>query len=216
MGDSIGPKGRPVLATSFREEAAAALPVLRRLTREQEAQLVLDRKLLLVAVCALNHWSAEEIVAAYQITRAECVKPDLRACANGLGRRALQAIWLPQRNQAEALGLSPQIGGDVAAMWADSPVLWVNGLLDARTLHSDPSETSNSFKVCGDFHESRSYDATVSYHARWLPSRRSPETRAVVSRNCFSSRSNRTATKSSSRRQGEGPLQPGTANASPR
>ncbi|AVA36026.1 helix-turn-helix domain-containing protein [Cupriavidus metallidurans] len=56
------------------QEAAAALPVLRRLTREQEAQLVLDRKLLLVAVCALNHWSAEEIVAAYQITRAECVE----------------------------------------------------------------------------------------------------------------------------------------------
>ena len=89
MGDSIGPKGRPVLATSFREEAAAALPVLRRLTREQEAQHVLDRKLLLVAVCALNHWSAEEIVAAYQITRAECVKPDSRACANGLGRGAV-------------------------------------------------------------------------------------------------------------------------------
>ncbi|BDB29043.1 helix-turn-helix transcriptional regulator (plasmid) [Cupriavidus sp. P-10] len=56
------------------QEAAAALPVLRGLTREQEAQLVLDRKLLLVAVCALNHWSADEIVVAYRITRAECVK----------------------------------------------------------------------------------------------------------------------------------------------
>jgi len=50
---------------------------------------VLDRKLLLVAVCALNHWSAEEIITAYQITHAECVKPDLRACANGLGKRGL-------------------------------------------------------------------------------------------------------------------------------
>ncbi|GMG90205.1 hypothetical protein Cmtc_14250 [Cupriavidus sp. TKC] len=89
MGDSIGPKGRPRTPTSFWEEAAAALPALRRLTREQEAQPVLDRKLLLVAVCALNHWSAEEIITAYQITHAECVKPDLRACANGLGKRGL-------------------------------------------------------------------------------------------------------------------------------
>ncbi|ADC45099.1 hypothetical protein ACUXAV_000147 [Cupriavidus metallidurans] len=32
-------------------------------------------------------------------------------------------------------------------MWADSPVLWVNWLLDARTLYSDPSETSDSFEV---------------------------------------------------------------------
>jgi hypothetical protein len=80
------PKGKASIGYQFPEEAAAALPVLRRLTREQEAQHVLDRKLLLVAVCALNHWSAEEIVAAYQITRAECVKPDSRACANGLGR----------------------------------------------------------------------------------------------------------------------------------
>lgn len=56
------------------QEAAAAPPALRTLTREQEVQLVSDRKLLLVAVCALNHWSAEEIVAAYKITLAECVK----------------------------------------------------------------------------------------------------------------------------------------------
>lgn len=56
------------------QSAAAATPALRSLSRDQEARLVADRKLLLVAVCALNHWSAAEIVAAYQITQAECVQ----------------------------------------------------------------------------------------------------------------------------------------------
>jgi hypothetical protein len=32
-----------------------------------------DRKLLLVALCALNHLSAEQIVQTYALTRAECV-----------------------------------------------------------------------------------------------------------------------------------------------
>ena len=56
------------------QDAAAATPALRTLTRDQEARLVSERKLLLVAVCALNHWSAAEIIAAYRITRAECIK----------------------------------------------------------------------------------------------------------------------------------------------
>lgn len=56
------------------QDAASAMPALRALTKEQETQLVSDRKLLLVAVCALNHWSASEIVAGYRITRAECIK----------------------------------------------------------------------------------------------------------------------------------------------
>lgn len=56
------------------QDAAASTPVLRTLSSDQEARLVSDRKLLLVAVCALNRWSASEIVTAYRITRAECIK----------------------------------------------------------------------------------------------------------------------------------------------
>ncbi|CAJ0785202.1 helix-turn-helix domain-containing protein [Ralstonia chuxiongensis] len=56
------------------QDAAAAMPILRTLTKEQETLLVSDRKLLLVAVCALNHWSASDIISTYRITRAECVK----------------------------------------------------------------------------------------------------------------------------------------------
>ena len=55
-------------------ESASALPLLQTLTAEQEAQLVADRKLLLVAACTLNHWSAEEIVAIYRISRKECAR----------------------------------------------------------------------------------------------------------------------------------------------
>src|SRR4030095_3709819 len=39
---------------------------LTRLTKRQEAELVADPRLLLVAVHAINHWSLEEIVATYE------------------------------------------------------------------------------------------------------------------------------------------------------
>jgi hypothetical protein len=54
--------------------AASTVPAPSVLTNNQEAQLVGDDKLLLVAVCALNHWSVQEIVAEYQLTRQEALK----------------------------------------------------------------------------------------------------------------------------------------------
>src|SRR5258706_11537935 len=48
--------------------------VISQLTLEQEREIVADPKLLVVAVCALNHWSYEQIIENYQITPAECVK----------------------------------------------------------------------------------------------------------------------------------------------
>ena len=55
-------------------ESASSLPRLSMLTESQEAQLVSNEKLLLVAVCGLNHWSITDIVATYRMTRAECLK----------------------------------------------------------------------------------------------------------------------------------------------
>jgi len=43
------------------------------LTLEQEAAVVADRHLLLVAICVLSQWTAEQIVATYRLTEAECV-----------------------------------------------------------------------------------------------------------------------------------------------
>ncbi|MGQ3317894.1 helix-turn-helix domain-containing protein [Pseudomonas brassicacearum subsp. neoaurantiaca] len=56
------------------QEAERSTPRLQMLTREQETQLVSNEKLLLVAVCALNHWSLEDIVSAYCVSKAECIK----------------------------------------------------------------------------------------------------------------------------------------------
>ena len=56
------------------EESAAPLAQVHGLTEAQETKLVADTKLLLVAVCALNHWSLADIIAAYCLTKAECLK----------------------------------------------------------------------------------------------------------------------------------------------
>lgn len=45
-----------------------------QLTLEQERAIMSDRKLLLVAVCALNHVTIDEIVATYDLTKADCIK----------------------------------------------------------------------------------------------------------------------------------------------
>jgi len=42
------------------------------LTKEQEQELVRDKKLLLVAVCVRDAWSMDEIIEYYQITEHEC------------------------------------------------------------------------------------------------------------------------------------------------
>ena len=59
-------------------EAQAAQPVLHTLTEKQEREVVSDPKLLMVAVCALNHWTMDEIVGLYRLGDAECIKYLLR------------------------------------------------------------------------------------------------------------------------------------------
>jgi len=45
---------------------------LDQLTVEQEQELVDDKTLLAVAICALNKWTMDEIVAQYDITEGQC------------------------------------------------------------------------------------------------------------------------------------------------
>jgi DNA-binding Xre family transcriptional regulator len=49
-------------------------PLIVHLTLEQEREIVSDRKLFLVAVCALNHVTFDQIVESYNISSAECVQ----------------------------------------------------------------------------------------------------------------------------------------------
>jgi transcriptional regulator with XRE-family HTH domain len=54
--------------------AASSVPELDTLTNAQEAQLVSDEKLLMVAVLALNHWSVADMVNWYHISTSDVIK----------------------------------------------------------------------------------------------------------------------------------------------
>lgn len=56
------------------QEAAVTESRLRTLTPAQEKELVSDTKLMVVAVCALNHWTLADMVAVYQLTEAEALQ----------------------------------------------------------------------------------------------------------------------------------------------
>jgi len=65
-----------VLGTDFAElarQVAVAQPPVRQLTEAQEAAVVADPKLLLVAICVLSRWTAAQMVASYQLSEAEVV-----------------------------------------------------------------------------------------------------------------------------------------------
>ncbi len=49
-------------------------PKTEQLSVDQEMEIMSDLRLLLVASCLLNHWSFDEIIARYKITREEGVK----------------------------------------------------------------------------------------------------------------------------------------------
>lgn len=51
---------------------------MRSLSVAQERELVSDSKLLLVAVCAFNHWTMKDILTIYQFSEAECLQRLLR------------------------------------------------------------------------------------------------------------------------------------------
>ncbi len=65
-----------VLKMDFAELAARvvhAQPARKELTLEQEKAVVADRRLLLVAICALSQWTFEQIVATYALSHAQVV-----------------------------------------------------------------------------------------------------------------------------------------------
>jgi transcriptional regulator with XRE-family HTH domain len=65
-----------VLKMDFAELARKvvdARPLAQALSAEQEAAVVADRKLLLLAICCLSEWSVAEVMRSYAISEAECV-----------------------------------------------------------------------------------------------------------------------------------------------
>jgi len=55
-------------------KVADAQPLRRELTAQQEAAVVSDRKLLLLAICCLSQWTFEQVVSTYAVSDSECVK----------------------------------------------------------------------------------------------------------------------------------------------
>lgn len=97
-----------VLNLDFAElarQVADRRPPAASLTPEQEAAVVADRRLLLIAICCLSQWTVEAIVRTYAVSEAECVhalaqldrigilelKPHNRYCL----RVAKAFRWLP-------------------------------------------------------------------------------------------------------------------------
>lgn len=66
------------------QEAQDGQRHVRTLSPEQESELVSDARLLLVAVCALNHWRLADMLAAYRLGEAECLRHLLRLDRLGL------------------------------------------------------------------------------------------------------------------------------------
>lgn len=56
------------------QQAQSGAPTLSSLSLVQEQQLVSDTRLLLVAVCVLNHWTLAEIVKVYAFSEVECLR----------------------------------------------------------------------------------------------------------------------------------------------
>ena len=66
-----------VLRTDYAElsrKVADAAPLRHELSAEQEAAVVADPKLLLVAICVLSQWTLEQMVATYRLSEAEAVR----------------------------------------------------------------------------------------------------------------------------------------------
>jgi transcriptional regulator with XRE-family HTH domain len=144
--------------------AAASTPALSVLTFAQEARLVADEKLLLVAVCALNHWSAPEIVEEYQITARECLKRLIVLDRMGLiellpGDRIRRRVrrdfdWLPTgpiRRYFESQGAADFLSGPFDQ--AEESMEFVHGMLSEDACAQLKVELRRARGVMAALHE---------------------------------------------------------------
>lgn len=122
------------------DEAILGGQRLHTLKRAQERVLVSDEKLLLVAVCALNQWTVQDIVRVYRLDEAECIGLLLKLERQRLirllpGNRirlnvARDFDWLPGgpiRHYFLEHGLADFIGSSFAG--ADESLAFMHGML---------------------------------------------------------------------------------------
>lgn len=146
------------------QEAGASASRLRTLTAVQEKELVSDPMLLLVAVCALNHWTLKDMLAAYRLSEAECLQRLLRLDRLHLisllpGNRIRLNVsrdfdWLvdgPIRQYFREQGLVDFLDSDFAH--ADQSLTFSHGMLTASALdkmHAQLRQLRQSFAQLHD------------------------------------------------------------------
>jgi hypothetical protein len=146
------------------KEALTTQARLSTLTETQEREVVSDPKLLMIAVCTLNHWTLDEIVALYNISTAECIKYLLRLDKLRIidllpGNRIRLNIardfdWLPSgpiRQYFMSKGLNDFLMSDFAH--EDEALTFIHGMFTDQALAQIQDELRKLRKKFAELHE---------------------------------------------------------------
>jgi transcriptional regulator with XRE-family HTH domain len=146
------------------KEANALQPRLNTLTEKQEREIISDSKLLMIAVCALNHWTLEEIIALYNITKSECIKYLLKLDSlriiELLPNNRIRIIvardfdWLPSgpiRKYFSDCGMQDFLGSNFSG--DNESLNFVHGMFTDQALAQIQNEMRKFRKRFADLHE---------------------------------------------------------------
>jgi len=145
-----------------------------QLTLEQEKEIIRDRKLLLIALCALNQLTLEQIVDTYSVSKTECiqllVKLDRIKFLELLPNNQVKLLvartfsWLPEgpiqqyfKARAQNEYFRSQFGGP------DEILLLVSGMLSPA---STQLMLSRLKRVANEFSEMHNADAGLALSGR--------------------------------------------------
>ena len=145
-------------------EALASRMRLSTLTEKQEREVVSDPKLLVIAVCALNHWTMDEIVELYKVSVPECIKyllqlDKLRIIDLLPGNRirlnvARDFDWLPSgpiRQYFRSNGLNDFLKSDFSR--TDEAMTFVHGMFTDQALAQITDELRRLRQKFAELHE---------------------------------------------------------------
>jgi len=146
------------------KEALAGQMRLSTLTEKQEREVVSDPKLLVIAVCALNHWTMDEIVELYKVSVPECIKyllqlDRLRIIDLLPGNRirlnvARDFDWLPSgpiRQYFRGNGLNDFLKSDFSS--TDETMTFVHGMFTDQALAQITDELRRLRQKFAELHE---------------------------------------------------------------
>ena len=145
-------------------EALAGQMRLSTLTEKQEREVVSDPKLLVIAVCALNHWTMDEMVQLYKVSVPECIRyllqlDRLRIIDLLPGNRirlnvARDFDWLPSgpiRQYFRSKGLNDFLRSDFSG--TDEMMTFVHGMFTDQALAQIMDELRRLRQKFAELHE---------------------------------------------------------------